>query len=72
MDRKLRDSVIFFSLVSGGMQDWNYLHTNCFELTIEVSCIKFPPASDLPNYWSQNKASLFNLIGEVRLLSNLF
>lgn len=51
--------------VAGGMQDWNYLHTNCFELTIEVSCNKFPPASDLPDYWNQNKASLFNLLGEV-------
>ncbi|KRX64687.1 Carboxypeptidase -like protein [Trichinella sp. T9] len=26
--------------LSGGMQDWNYLHTNNFELTIEMNCYK--------------------------------
>nr|CAB3233370.1 carboxypeptidase E [Phallusia mammillata] len=46
--------------VSGGMQDFNYLATNCFELTIEMGCEKFPPPSDLPEYWRENKHALMN------------
>ncbi|XP_060704425.1 carboxypeptidase D isoform X1 [Hemiscyllium ocellatum] len=51
--------------VPGGMQDWNYLHTNCFEVTIELGCYKFPFAKDLPKYWKQNKRSLLQFIKQV-------
>ncbi|XP_078080962.1 carboxypeptidase D-like [Mustelus asterias] len=51
--------------VPGGMQDWNYLHTNCFEVTIELGCVKFPFAKDLPKYWKQNKRSLLQFIRQV-------
>ncbi|XP_078404147.1 carboxypeptidase D-like isoform X1 [Cetorhinus maximus] len=51
--------------VPGGMQDWNYLHTNCFEVTIELGCVKFPFAGDLPKYWKQNKRSLLQFIKQV-------
>ncbi len=44
--------------VSGGMQDWNYLYTSDMEITIEVSCFKYPPSSDLPDYWQQNREAL--------------
>uniref|UniRef100_A0AAY4D733 Peptidase M14 domain-containing protein n=1 Tax=Denticeps clupeoides TaxID=299321 RepID=A0AAY4D733_9TELE len=51
--------------VPGGMQDWNYMNTNCFEVTIELGCVKYPPASDLPIYWEQNRRALLQYIHHV-------
>lgn len=48
----------------GGMQDWNYLHTNCFEITLELGCRKYPYAKDMPKYWQDNKRSLLKFIME--------
>lgn len=47
------------------MQDWNYLNTNCFEVTIELGCVKYPLARDLPQYWEQNRRSLLQFIHQV-------
>lgn len=38
-----------------GMQDYNYFQHGCMELTIEISCCKFPAASELPQLWEENK-----------------
>ncbi|XP_072163837.1 carboxypeptidase D-like [Diadema setosum] len=51
-------------LVYGGMQDWNYVNTNTMEITVEMSCVKFPPSSQLPGYWDDNKMSLLSFIHE--------
>ncbi|XP_029111423.1 carboxypeptidase D isoform X3 [Scleropages formosus] len=51
--------------VPGGMQDWNYVNTNCFEVTIELGCVKYPPAKELPVYWEQNRRSLLEFIHQV-------
>ncbi|XP_053952079.1 carboxypeptidase D isoform X2 [Anastrepha ludens] len=48
--------------LNGGMQDFNYAFTNCFELTIELSCCKFPTAAVLPTEWGRNKRSLMQLL----------
>jgi len=48
--------------VKGGMQDFNYLATNCFEITLELSCEKFPEASVLAQTWKDNKDALLNFM----------
>ncbi|CAD5220706.1 unnamed protein product [Bursaphelenchus okinawaensis] len=48
--------------VSGGMQDFNYLATNAFEITLELSCQKMPPAEELPNFWTDNKKALLEFM----------
>uniref|UniRef100_A0A8C5H4J4 Peptidase M14 domain-containing protein n=1 Tax=Gouania willdenowi TaxID=441366 RepID=A0A8C5H4J4_GOUWI len=53
--------------VRGGMQDWNYVNTNCFEVTIELGCYKFPKAQDLPQYWEQNRRALLQFIHQVHV-----
>ncbi|XP_042241968.1 carboxypeptidase D-like isoform X3 [Homarus americanus] len=51
--------------VSGGMQDWNYLNSNCFEITVEMGCHKYPPSKDLAKYWIENKNSLLAFMEQV-------
>lgn len=63
-----RSLSFFYILVVGGMQDWNYLHTNCFEVTIELGCVKYPKAEELPKYWAQNRRSLLQFMKQVRSL----
>lgn len=51
--------------LTGGMQDYNYVHTNCFEITIELSCTKFPWQKLLKNFWLENKPALIAYMEEV-------
>lgn len=48
----------FWYEVRGGMQDFNYVHSNCFEVTFELSCCKYPQAKTMPTEWSKNKEAL--------------
>ncbi|KAL3504584.1 hypothetical protein ACH5RR_034425 [Cinchona calisaya] len=51
--------------IYGGMQDWNYIHAGCFELTLEISDDKWPSASEIPVVWEFNKLSMLNLVASV-------
>lgn len=51
--------------VAGGMQDFNYLKGNCFEVTFKCSCCKYPPASQLYTEWTNNKEALLIYIQKV-------
>ena len=53
-------------VVEGGMQDFNYLFSNCMELTIEVSCCKYPLESELQTHWGHNKESLLSYLEVVQ------
>jgi len=48
--------------VPGGMQDFNYLHGECMEITLELTCCKYPFASELENEWNKNKMSLIRFV----------
>lgn len=52
--------------VPGGMQDYNYLKSNDFEITLEIGCTKFPLAEKLPQFWLENKDALMAFIEMVR------
>ncbi|XP_047656424.1 probable carboxypeptidase X1 [Tachysurus fulvidraco] len=51
--------------VPGSMNDFSYLHTNCFEVTVELSCDKFPHANELPIEWQNNRESLLVYMEQV-------
>lgn len=53
------------SLASPGMNDFSYLHTNCFEVTVELSCDKFPHEKELPQEWENNKDALLTYLEQV-------
>jgi len=49
-------------MIWGGMQDWNYLFMGNNEVTIELSNNKEPPASQIPQFWNDNRDSMLAYI----------
>lgn len=49
------------------MQDFNYLHTNCFEVTVALGCDKFPPEEELYLAWNENQEALLTFLEAVRM-----
>ncbi|XP_037920514.1 carboxypeptidase M isoform X2 [Hermetia illucens] len=50
--------------LTGGMQDYNYVWYGCMEVTLEISCCKFPPAQELRRYWDDNQLSMIKFLAE--------
>ncbi|KAM7289328.1 uncharacterized protein ISCGN_029458 [Ixodes scapularis] len=50
---------------AGSMQDYNYVWEGCMEVTLEISCCKYPPRQELPRFWKDNKQALLAYLGEV-------
>lgn len=51
--------------LNGGMQDWNYLFTNDFEITLEIGCYKYPPHDQLTKFWDENREALLTFMEQV-------
>lgn len=66
----LGEAVVF--CLPSGMMDFNYLHTNCFEVTVELGCDKFPPEEELFLAWHENHEALIAFIEAVRALLTLW
>lgn len=58
-------SVSRFPVGLAGLNDFSYLHTNCFELSIYVGCDKYPHESELPEEWENNRESLIVFMEQV-------
>ncbi|KAI1291850.1 Carboxypeptidase E [Halotydeus destructor] len=53
--------------VAGGMQDFNYLGSNDFEITLELGCDKYPATEKLADEWSNNKEALLEYIWKAHI-----
>lgn len=49
-------------VVTGGMQDYNYVNKSTMEITLELGCFKYPTRDQLPRFWMENKEPLLHFI----------
>ena len=53
--------------ISGGMQDFNYLYGSTMEITVEVSCCKFPDKSKLFDEWFNNDMAFLTYLEQAQI-----
>jgi hypothetical protein len=49
-------------VITGGRQDWHNYFKKGREITLEISSVKNPTASNLPNYWNYNYNSMLTYL----------
>ena len=47
------------------MNDFSYLHTNCFELSVFLGCDKYPHESELAREWEKNREAMLIYMEQV-------
>ena len=53
--------------ISGGMQDFNYLYGGTMEITVEVSCCKFPDKAKLFEEWFNNDGAFLTYLEQAQI-----
>ncbi|XP_072326236.1 carboxypeptidase M-like [Scyliorhinus torazame] len=53
--------------IVGSMQDYNYMWGQCLEVTLEVSCCKYPPVEELQHFWWDNRDALIQYLKQGHL-----
>lgn len=48
--------------IIGGMQDYGYLNYGTIEMTMEISCCKYPNENLLVSYWNMNRNAMIELL----------
>lgn len=48
--------------IVGGMQDYGYFNYGTMELTLEISCCKYPQGNTLVDYWNYNRPAMIELL----------
>uniref|UniRef100_H2MBQ9 Peptidase M14 domain-containing protein n=1 Tax=Oryzias latipes TaxID=8090 RepID=H2MBQ9_ORYLA len=51
--------------ITGSMNDFSYLHTNCLELSVFLGCDKFPHQSELAHEWEKNREAMLTFMEQV-------
>ena len=51
--------------IRGGMQDWHYVWRGGRDMTLEISNVKWPAASQLPTFWEENRESMLGYLERV-------
>ena len=51
--------------MDNGLQDYNYIFSNCMEVTAELSCSKEPPPEKLSVEWENNLESMLAFLWSV-------
>uniref|UniRef100_A0A4W5RIB5 AE binding protein 1 n=1 Tax=Hucho hucho TaxID=62062 RepID=A0A4W5RIB5_9TELE len=51
--------------ITGSMNDFSYLHTNCLELSVFLGCDKFPHQSELVIEWEKNREAMLTFMEQV-------
>ncbi|MEM7245447.1 MAG: M14 family zinc carboxypeptidase [Acidobacteriota bacterium] len=49
-------------VLNGGLQDWAYLWRGQFDITLEVSRVKWPEPETLPGFWNDNRDAMLALL----------